>query len=417
MFENFFDPSARGQTRVRSLRNSPHGSLLDSFSQELFLLRYANITARRHIRSAEHFIHVATRNGVPLSQWNGDWLERFFSHLGRRRCLYGHNEPKDQVTGARLFLMHLRTSGMISTPLMEPASKPALLVAFRYWMHEQRGTCDATLDNYDAPIRELLDALGDDPRRFDAQSVRQCFLKYCAGRGHVLIKHGATALRMFLRFLFADGRCPAELEAAIPLLPHWRLSSLPRYLQPDDVERVIASCDSASSVGKRNRAILLLLARLGLRAGDIVQLRIRDIDWKDAWIQVSGKGRRQTRLPMTQEIGDAVVDYLQNGRPATHDDRLFVCCRAPYRPFNSHDVVSVMVAQAMRRAGVSPPGRGAAHLLRHSVATSLLRQGASLHDIAALLRHRSIQTTQIYAKVDVSALHQIVQPWPEVRSC
>jgi site-specific recombinase XerC len=351
MFENFFDPSARGQTRVRSLRNSPHGSLLDSFSQELFLLRYANITARRHIRSAEHFIHVATRNGVPLSQWNGDWLERFFSHLGRRRCLYGHNEPKDQVTGARLFLMHLRTSGMISTPLMEPASKPALLVAFRYWMHEQRGTCDATLDNYDAPIRELLDALGDDPRRFDAQSVRQCFLKYCAGRGHVLIKHGATALRMFLRFLFADGRCPAELEAAIPLLPHWRLSSLPRYLQPDDVERVIASCDSASSVGKRNRAILLLLARLGLRAGDIVQLRIRDIDWKDAWIQVSGKGRRQTRLPMTQEIGDAVVDYLQNGRPATHDDRLFVCCRAPYRPFNSHDVVSVMVAQAMRHHG------------------------------------------------------------------
>jgi site-specific recombinase XerD len=120
---------------------------------------------------------------------------------------------------------------------------------------------------------------------------------------------------------------------------------------------------------------------------------------------------------MTQEIGDAVVDYLQNGRPATHDDRLFVCCRAPYRPFNSHDVVSVMIAQAMRRAGVSPPGRGAAHLLRHSVATSLLRQGASLHDIAALLRHRSIQTTQIYAKVDVSALHQIVQPWPEVRSC
>jgi site-specific recombinase XerD len=170
-------------------------------------------------------------------------------------------------------------------------------------------------------------------------------------------------------------------------------------------------------VGKRDRAILLLLARLGLRAGDIVHLHLSDLDWQGAWVEVCGKSRRQTRLPLTQEVGDALVSYLQHDRPPTDSDRVFVCCRAPFRPFASHGAVSVIVDRAMRRAGVTPPGRGAAHLLRHSVATSLLRQGASLQDIATVLRHRSIRTTQIYAKVDVSTLDQIAQPWPEVQPC
>jgi site-specific recombinase XerD len=417
MLEHFFDSSARGQARVRSLRNGPHGDLLDSFSGELFHSRYANITARRHIRWAEHFIHVSTTNRILVPRWDSRALESFRCHLSRCRCSYGHTEPDNQLTGARLFLQHLRTSGIISGPLVDPADEPALLVAFRRWMHEQRGTHDRTLDNYDKAIRELLKSVGDDPRRFAAQSIRQCFLKYCAGRGPVPIKHGATALRMFLRFLIADSQCPPGLEAAIPLLPHWRLASLPRYLQTEEVERIVASCDLATSVGKRDRAILLLLARLGLRAGDIVQLRLSDIDWKAACIQVCGKGGRHTRLPLTQELGDALIDYLQHGRPPSDDDRVFLCSCAPFRAFTSYSAVSATVARAMRRAKVIRPGRGAAHLLRHSVATSLLRHGASLQDIATVLRHRSIQTTQIYAKVDFTALRQIAQPWPEVRSC
>ena len=222
---------------------------------------------------------------------------------------------------------------------------------------------------------------------------------------------------MFVRFLIAEGQCAVGLDAAIPTLAHWRLAALPRYLQPEDVERLIASCDRASPVGRRDRAILLLLARLGLRAGDIVHLRLSDIDWKDAWIQVCGKGRRHTRLPLTQEVGQAIVAYLQNGRPRTNADTLFVRCRAPFRAFGSPGAVSMIVDRALRRAGVVRPSRGAAHLLRHSVATSMLRQGASLQDIAAILRHRSIETTQIYAKVDITALRQIAQPWPEVQPC
>ena len=222
---------------------------------------------------------------------------------------------------------------------------------------------------------------------------------------------------MFVRFLTAEGKCAAGLDAAIPVVAHWRFSALPRYLQSEEVERVIALCDPVSPVGKRDRAILLLLARLGLRAGDIVQLRLGDIDWKDAWILVSGKSRRETQLPLTQEVGQAIVDYLRDGRPQSDSDAAFVRSRAPFRAFAKPAAISVIVKRAMQRAGVTCPSRGAAHVLRHSAASSMLRQGASLQDIAAILRHRSIETTQIYAKIDATSLRQIAQPWPEVQPC
>lgn len=146
-------------------------------------------------------------------------------------------------------------------------------------------------------------------------------------------------------------------------------------------------------------------------------MRLQDIDWKGAWVHVAGKGRRQTRLPLSREVGRAIAAYLQKGRPAAPTDVLFLRCRAPIRGFRSHPTVSVIVARAMRRAGINRPSRGAAHLLRHSIASSMLRHGASLQDISALLRHRSVETTEIYAKVDVRGLQQIAQPWPEVLSC
>jgi site-specific recombinase XerD len=222
---------------------------------------------------------------------------------------------------------------------------------------------------------------------------------------------------MFLRFLIADGKCAAGLDASIPALAHWRLSSLPRYLQPEEVERVITSCDPATPAGARDRAILLLLARLGLRAGDIVRLRLDDLDWKGANIRVAGKGRCQALLPLTQEIGDAIATYIKDGRPRSDTDALFIRSRAPFRAFADHCAISMIVAQAMHRASVVCPSRGAAHVLRHSVASSMLRQGASLQEIAGVLRHRSIATTEIYAKVDVVALRQIAQPWPGEKVC
>ncbi len=320
--------------------------------------------------------------------------------------------------GARSFLKYLRSAGVITAFVDESTTQePELLISFCQWMRLQRGTCDATLYNYSRSIRDLLICLGDEPEMFDAAGLRHFVLEKSQKCGWAAAKTCITALRMFLRYLIAEGMCAAGLDAAIPTLAHWRLTSLPRYLQPDEVERIIISYDTNTAVGLRNHAILLLLARLALRAGDIIQLKLRDIDWKQAEIQVSGKGKRFTRLPMTQEVGNALVAYLVKGRPPTDSKALFVRAHAPFRSFASHCAISVMVRDAMRRAGVTCRSLGAAHLLRHSTATSMLRQGMSLQDIAGVLRHQSLETTQIYAKVDTAALKQIVQPWPEVLPC
>jgi len=412
MFEKFF----ACPIRIQELRNGPSGPLLEGFTEELCQAGYAEITARRHIRAAEHLIYWTDSEGIPTSNLTEKFIERFDRHLDRCQCpRYGHTHRLDLLNGVRLFLKHLRGACVIAASVVEStAQDPILLTAFCQWMRQQRGTCDPTLYNYSLSIRDLLRRLGEDPCRFDAKGLRQFVLEKSQQSGRLARETCTTALRMFLRFLIAKGKCAVGLDAAIPVLAHWRLSSLPRYIQPEEVERIIASCDLKSPMGRRNRAILLLLARLGLRAGDIVKLSLRDIDWEGAWLYVSGKGRRQTRLPLTQEVGDAIVDYMQHGRPQTEIDLLFIRSRAPFRAFASNKTVSTIVARAMRQAGVTCPGRGAAHVLRHSVATSMLRQGASLQDIATVLRHRSIETTKIYAKVDVATLRQIAQPWPEV---
>jgi site-specific recombinase XerD len=322
------------------------------------------------------------------------------------------------LNGTRLFLRHLRREGLITAPNIElTAQDPVLLTEFRQWMRQQRGTSNVTLNSYSFYIRELIERFGEDKVRFTARNLRQFVLEKSQQSGLATAKKCTTALRMFVRFLAAEGKCAIGLDAAIPALAHWRLSVLPRYVQPEEVERIIDSCDSSSPVGRRDRAILLLLSRLGLRAGDIINFHLGDIDWEEAWIYVAGKGRRQARLPLTQEVGYAIIDYLKNDRPKTDTDVLFIRSRAPFRGFASHHAISVIVAKAMHRAGVTCKSRGAAHVLRHSAATSMLRQGASLQDIASVLRHRCIETTEIYAKVDVTTLRQIAQPWPEVQTC
>jgi integrase/recombinase XerD len=415
MFEEFFD----GASRVRELRNSPGRPFLEKFAEELFKAGYAEITARRHIRAAEHLLYWSGCEGIPISGLTERLVERFDRHLNGCQCRrYGHTHRLDLLNGVRLFLKCLQDAGEIIAAFEQPtAQDPILFTAFCEWMRRQRGVCDLTLYNYSLSIRDLLKRFGEAPGNLDAKSLRQFVLEKSQRCGWGAAKKCTTALRMFLRFLIAEGKCSADLYAAIPGLAHWRLSTLPQYLQEEEVERIISSCDPNSPVGRRDRAILLLLARLGLRAGDIVQLHLGDIDWENAVIHVSGKGRCEVGLPLSQEVGWALVAYLQDGRPQTDSDDFFLRSRAPFRAFASHSAVSVIVAQAMRRAGVACQRRGAAHVLRHSVATTMLRQGASLQDIADILRHRSIETTQIYAKVDVTALRQIAQPWPEVQPC
>jgi site-specific recombinase XerD len=297
----------------------------------------------------------------------------------------------------------------------DAARSPALVQAFRDWMVKNRGVTEVTLRNYGERIVPLLNTLGDDPCRFQAQNLRDFVLGYSREHSIKTTKYMISLIRMFLRFLAAEGKCAAGLEHAIPTLANWRLSTLPRYLSASDVEKVIAACDDSTELGARDLAIILLLSRLGLRSGDILGLLLSDIDWAKGSLVVSGKSTRQSELPLTQEVGDALLTYLKY-RPAVDTDKVFLRVLAPIRPLKGASSVAAIVKRALERAGVEAPMQGA-HLLRHSAATEMLRQGVSLQDIQTVLRHRSIETTTIYAKVDVRLLKQIAQPWPEVSSC
>jgi site-specific recombinase XerD len=401
---------------VQQLRAGPGGQYLDEFAQELSQTRYARITSRKHICSAAHFLYWADRNHIEIASVNEVSVADFLRHLKHCRCL--RHGPSHRATGAKLLLRYLRKTGAVTTapPMVK---KPALLVGFERWMREERCACGATIHNYSIYVQELLNSLGEDPSEYDAQNLRQCLRQISQrnGRGVESVKTATLGIRMFLRFLITTGQCRVGLDRAIPTVANWRLSSLPRYLPAAAIERLIAACHTSTPIGRRDRAIVLLLARLALRADDIVQLRLGDIDWEGAWIHVCGKGRRETRLPLTQELGQAISAYLLDGRPETQSDRVFIRARAPFTPFSDSGAVSLLVAKVMQDAGITPPCRGAAHLLRHSAASSMLREGSSLRDIALVLRHRSIESTQIYAKVDFNALLTVTQPWPESTSC
>jgi site-specific recombinase XerD len=414
MLEQIF----KSHFKIQKFRGSQGWDLLEGFAEYLIQAGYSKKTARWYIRTAEHFIYWSGEEGLPVRSFTLKLIERFDRHLNVCNCPdYDHTEPQRVLFGVRLFLKRLDEVGKVSITNQLTAEDPILLTTFYHWMRKNRGTTDSTLFSYSRAIKPFLKRFGDNPDLFDPKSLRQFVLEKSQQSGWSAVKNCTAALRMFLRFLIAEGKCSADLLGAIPTIAHWRLSSLPRYLKEAEVEKIISSCDINTPSGKRNRAILLLLVRLGLRAGDIVNLRLGDIDWKNSTVQVSGKGRHVDRLPLTQEVGIALVDYLKNVRPAIDTDAVFVRLNAPLRAFTSHTAISILVARAMRRAGVSCQCRGAAHILRHSVATSMLRNGATLQEIASLLRHRSIETTQIYAKVDVATLQKIAQPWPEVYPC
>ena len=231
------------------------------------------------------------------------------------------------------------------------------------------------------------------------------------GRSPASAQLHASALRSFLRFLWQTGQSDIDLTAAIPPVRRWRLVDVPKYLTPDDVTRLLDGCDRSSPVGRRDYAILLLLARLGLRGGEVVRLELDDIDWHTGELTVRGKGAVCSRLPLPCDVGEALATYLRQDRPRCATRRVFVRARAPHRGLGHPSTVSTLVRMALTRAGVNAPIKGA-HLLRHSLATDLLRRGASLVDIGDVLRHQHPQTTEIYAKVDLTRLRLLAQPWP-----
>jgi integrase/recombinase XerD len=315
----------------------------------------------------------------------------------------------------RLFIRYLQDRGMLprSAPPPSPAEQWPILGAFRAWARQQRGIAHSTLDLWQRPIIDLLKTLGEEPKAYTAEALRTFMLerakRYKVGR----LKTYAVAIRGFLRFLVATGQCPVGREYALPSIANWQLAAIPRYLVAADVERAIAACDGERRL--RDRAIVLLLARLGLRASEVANLEITDIDWRNGRLAVCGKSKRAEWLPLTREVGDAIVTYLERARPRLRTPRLFLTESAPLRPL-TRIAVKCIVKRTLVRAGIESPYKGA-HVLRHSAATAMLRHGVSLPGVCAVLRHTSPQMTMHYAKVDFALLSEIAQPWPGRLPC
>jgi site-specific recombinase XerD len=409
MLETYFSASKL----LGHLRSGPSGPYVDGFAAALERQGYSADTAVRYLRAAAHIGHVVARQGAMPSDID---LAAFSAHLRTCRCVraMGGRGNHHTIFGARLFCQHLVEIGVcrpVAARLQH--AEPSLVTHFRMWLCKHRGASDSTIRLYARDAAQLMAAVGDDPERWEPAAIRSFFLDRASHCGNGTVEKLTTSLRAFLRYLAVEGRCRADLADIVPGYAHWRLADLPRYLAAEQVNRLIATCDGEVPARRRDRAIVLLLARLGLRAGDVAQLRFDDIEWETGSLRVTGKSRYEVRLPLPQDVGDAIAAYLAC-RPSTCAiDHVFLRNIAPFRPFRNGDGVSSVVKRLMQRAGVVAPVKGA-HVLRHTAATEMLRHGVPLEKIGLVLRHRGIDTTAYYAKVDVTLLKQVVQPWPEV---
>jgi site-specific recombinase XerD len=412
MLETYFS-APKTLRRLRSGISGPH---IDGFADELERNGYALSSAVRYIRAAAHLGCFVQRRGRVLADIDFRTLHAFSGHLWRCQCPHFKRAKIGYHArfGAKLFHQRLVDRGICSRePVRDTSIDLALVTAFRDWFQMHRGVKQPTLRQYTRGATELVQALGEDVGQWTSQAVRNFLLERARKCGAPTTQKLITSLRAFLRYLNFHGDSREDLALAIPAFAHWRLAKLPRCLSTEEVGRLIAACEGTDPGRLRDRAIVLMLVRLGLRSGDVAQLRLSDVDWNSGTLQVIGKGRYQVRLPLPQDVGDAVLRYLER-RPAYIDtDHVFVRSIAPYRPFASGDGVSSVVKHALQRARIETPAKGA-HLLRHTAATEMLRNGVPLEQAGLVLRHRSIDMTAYYAKVDVALLNQIAQQWPEV---
>jgi len=309
---------------------------------------------------------------------------------------------------------YLRRAGVAAVP-GEPAAGGALdFLAVQYcgYLVSERAVTAPVAGQYARLAREFLAACaqpgGPGLGGLSAAWVTDYVVAQCRGRPPGSAKFVVTALRSLLRFLFLAGHTRGQLAGAVPAVAHWGAGSLPRALSPQTVAALLASCDDATLAGRRDRAILALLARLGLRAGEVAGLELGDLDWAAGEISVRGKGSRRERLPLPADVGEALVVYLHGGRPRRGCRSVFLRLNAPIEGLTVPAVTTV-VYRACARAGLP---RAGAHRLRHSAASAMLAGGGTLTEVGQVLRHVRLGTTAIYAKIDQAALRDLARPWP-----
>ena len=403
---------------LSAIRSASFVELVHDYETDLVRTGYNPHVVRFHLHSVAHFGVWLELEGAEVGTIDEGTVAAFGRHRSCCRCP-GTSRNRDQnvISCVRVFLHYLREQGKV--PGADAPAEPSLLVGeFLRWMRAHRSAVEATLTSYRLYVTNLVDVLGDDPQTYRAKGLRDFIAKRYRHYGRNAIRMVLAAVRMFLRYLAVEGRCRPGLEQALTSPAIWSQQSLPQGLTSEAVQRILTLCPSTAT-GIRDRAVLLLLTRLGLRAGDVAALCLSDLCFETGTIKVSGKGSREVQLPLPQGVGDALLEYLRVGRPRVESDYVFLRSMAPFRPFGGRrpgHAVTHIAQTALRRAGVQRPRRGA-HVFRHTAACQMLRADVGLEGIAEVLRHRSIETTGIYAKVDLHLLEQVAQPWPEEVSC
>ena len=399
---------------ITQLRSGPLGSHLDALATTLHQHGYAPDSIRRAVRAGAQFGLWLSQQGAALADVNDALLARYL------RTLPPPSVGRWPKAAAGLpHLLHLwRQQGLIppaGTPLVATETT-VWLGRYTHYLEQVCGTAPSTRTAYRRIVRRfLMTQFGADAVQWQTVSA-QALTAFV--QQEVATKHGggrklpSSAIRSLLRFLVFHGEVTPGLEAAVPTSRQWTHASLPVRLTSEEVERVLVLCSSEGPKALRNRAILLCLARLGIRAHEVAALCVDDIDWYAGQVRIRpGKTHHERCLPLLQEVGSAIAAYLQQGRPTTTSRSLFLACRAPFQPLCDATAISRIATRALARAGVMSSARLGAHTFRHTAASQMVNQGVSFKDVADVLGHRSLQTTGIYAKLDVEALAAVALPW------
>ena len=398
--------------------HSPTGDVLQAhigpFMAKLRAAGYATSTLGCKRVTLERFARWRHRRKGPASNLTESEVCEFLAKVYEGDKT-GHSLASRALYG---FLDYLRGCRVVATRAPEqPEFATALEERYADFLRHEKGLAELSLKVYLPVATDLLHYLEEEHcttsvRQLDAPTLRAFLLERARGRSSECVRLLATSLRSFLRFLHVQEEVPNDLTAAIPTVRRWTQPGIPKTLDPGEVSRILEAPDRTTGTGRRDYAILLLLARLGLRASEVLALELGDLRWRTGEILIRGKGRRQDWLPLPQDVGAAIARYLRRDRGGRAPRRVFLRTHAPRVPLTGPASIGHIVRGAMAKAGVPRPKQIAAHLFRHTLASRMLRRGAHLREISQVLRHRGLASTEIYAKIDLGALQEVVRPWP-----
>lgn len=402
-----------GSSRVfRRLKNGPHGQLVECYAARLVEDGLAQHGTWRCLNVVEGLLSWTASHRIKVADLNEARVERYLRDRGNRQTI----QAGDRAALKR-WLSVLRATGTIA-PAAKSETTPheQIFAEFGDYLKRERGLTPKSIVRHLPFIRQFLrevcPAGRDDLGEIRQESVIAYIERHARDWSPSSGKAMCSSLRTFLRYLYHQGLNPLALAGCVPSIRRWTLASLPSHLSAAQVHKVLDGCDRATAMGRRDYAILMMLARLGLRADEVATLTLDDIDWRSGEMLVSAKGRQRARMPIPPDVGAAVVAYLRDGRPKSRCRRLFLRTQAPHVGFSSGSAITWIAKTALERAEIHGCAHHGAHVFRHSLATELLRSGATLSEIGQLLRHESHDTTRIYAKVDVDTLRTLSLPWP-----